>query len=311
MLGGMKHITSPQGIDRLVDTYHQHLLNVRGLAPGTCANYVGHVREFLTDQWKATSHDLVLSQLGAEALVEYFTDQRSRSQPRSLQSRASSLRSFLRFLTLTRQGPAELAHAVPKIQTGPRTGSPHYLTQAQLQQVLAGLDPQTPLGARDHAVIHCLADLGLRAGEVAHLVLEDFDWRQGTLRLTQTKGRRERLLPLPPTVGHAVVHYLQHGRPATAHRQVFVSLPDGEPLSSGAISQLTARALQQAHLVFPRSGAQLLRRTFATHLLQKGVGVKAIADLLGHRHLNNTPLYAHVNLPQLRTVAQPWPEGGR
>jgi site-specific recombinase XerD len=307
----MKHITSAQGIDRLVETYHQHLFDVRGLAPGTCANYVGHVREFLTDQWKATSHDRVLSQLGAEALVEYFTDQRSRSQPRSLQGRASSLRSFFRFLILTGQVPAPLIHAVPKIATGPRTGSPHYLTEAQLQSLLAGPDTQTPVGARDYAVILCLAKLGLRAGEAAHLVLENFDWRQGALRRTQTKGRRERLLPLLPTVGRAVVHYLKHGRPTTAHREVFVSLPGGEPLSSGEISQLTSRALQQAQLVFPRSGAQLLRRTFATQLVQKGVGVKAVADLLGHRHLNNTPLYAQVNLPQLRTVAQPWPEGGR
>jgi integrase/recombinase XerD len=311
MLGGMKHITSFQGIDHLVDTYHQHLLDVRGLATGTCTNYVRHVREFLTDQWKATSHDLVLSQLGADTLVQYFTDQQSRSQPRSLLGRASSLRSFLRFLTLTGQGPAELVHAVPKIQTGPRTPSPYYLTEAQLQSVFAGLDRQTPLGARDDAVIHCLADLGLRSGEAAHLVLEDFDWHQGTLRLTQTKGRRERLLPLSTTVGHAVAHYLRHGRPATAHRQVFVSLPEGEPLSSQAISQLTSRALKQAHLVFPRLGAHLLRRTFATHLVQKGVGVKAIADLLGHRHLDSTPLYALVNLPLLRTVAQPWPEGVR
>lgn len=307
----MKHITSSQGIDRLVDTYQQHLLNVGGLAPGTCTNYVGHVREFLTDQWKATGHDLVLSQLEAQAVVEYFNDQRSHCQPASLQHRASGLRSFLRFLTLTGQGPAALVHAVPKIHAGPRTGSPHYLTAAQLQRVLAGLDPQTAEGARDQAVIQCLAGLGLRAGEVAHLVLEDCDWRQSTLRLTHTKGRRERLLPLSPTVGQAVVHYLQHGRPATPHRQVFVQIPGGEPLSSQAVSALTCRALHQAHLVFPRLGAQLLRRTFATHLVQKGVGVKAIADLLGHRHLNNTPLYARLNLPLLRGVAQPWPEGRR
>lgn len=311
MLGGMKHITSFQGIDHLVDTYHQHLFDVRGLALGTCASYVGQVREFLTHQFKASSHDLVLSRLEPAALVAYFHHLRSRHQPRSLQARASSLRSFLRFLTLTGEAPAEVVHAVPKIQTGPRTASPHYLTGAQLQSVLAGLDVQTPLGARDHAVIHCLAGLGLRAGEVAHLVLEDFDWRQGTLRLTHTKGRRDRLLPLSPAVGHAVAHYLQQGRPATARREVFLSLPEGEPLSSVAISQLTCRALQQAQLVFPRAGAQLLRRTFATHLVQNGVGVKAIADLLGHRQLNNTSFYAQLNLPQLQALAQPWPEGGR
>ena len=153
-----------------------------------------------------------------------------------------------------------------------------------------------------------MAKLGLRAGEVAHLSLEDFDWRQGTLRLTQTKGRHERLLPLLPTVGKAVAHYLRFARPTVTHRGVFVSLPGGAALSSTQVSCLTAAALRRADLIFPRLGAQLLRRTFATHLTQRGTSVKAVADLLGHRYLNCTQLYAHVNLPMLQGVAQPWPE---
>lgn len=177
--------------------------------------------------------------------------------------------------------------------------------------MLATLDPQTPPGARNVALVHCLTHLGLRAGEAAGLVLEDFNWREGCLRLQRTKGRRERLLPVPPAGGQAIVHYLQQARPQTAQRRLFVSLPEGQPLSSQAISQLVSQALRQAQVIFPRSGAQLLRRTFATHLVQQGVGVKAIADLLGHRSLNNTSFYAHVNLPQLQTLTQPWPEVAR
>ena len=160
-------------------------------------------------------------------------------------------------------------------------------------------------------MVFCPAKLGLRAGEVARLVLKDLDWHRGILRLTQTKGRRERLLPLSPEVGQALAHYLRHGRPATTQRQVFVTLPGGAALSSLAISQLTVRALERAHLVFPRPGAHLLRRTFATHLIQKGVGCKAIADLPGHRQLNTTQVYAQVSWPMLQAVAQPWPEVSR
>jgi integrase/recombinase XerD len=304
----MKHITSSQGIDCLVDAYQQHLRYVKGLAPDTCAHRARQVQEFLIAQGKKAGGDLVFSRLGGEQILKYLLHQRSRCKPVSLQHLASTLRSFLRFLTLTGHCSATLVHAVPKIQAGPRVASPHYLSEAQLRSLLSSLDPQTPGGARDQAVVYCLAKLGLRAGEVAHLSLEDLDWQQGILRLTQTKGRHERLLPLSPTVGKAVAHYLRLARPAITHRRVFVWLPGGAPLSSAQVSRLTAAALRRAGLVFPRLGAQLLRRTFATHLTQKGASVKAVADLLGHRYLNCTQLYAHVNLPMLQEVAQPWPE---
>lgn len=116
----MNHITSSQGLADLVEAYHQHLLQTRGLAPGTGAYYVRHVRAFLTEQWKASSHDLDLSRLDAPTLVGYFADQRRHLDPSALQRRATSLRSFLRFLALSGQAAAALVEAVPKIQTGPR-----------------------------------------------------------------------------------------------------------------------------------------------------------------------------------------------
>lgn len=304
----MKHITSTHGIDHLVESYREHLREVRGLATQTCARRARQIWEFLTAQWKGAGGDLVLWQLGAEEILQYLTRRRVRCKPVSLQHLASTLRRFLRFLTLTGQCPAEVVLAVPKIQAGPRVGSPDYLTEVQLQRLLSSLDAQTPDGARTQALILCLAKLGLRAGEAARLALEDLDWRAATLRLTQTKGRQERLLPLSPTVGQALAHYLQFARPATSHREVFVSLPGGTPLSGVQVSQLVATALGQAHLSFARPGAQLLRRTFATHLVQKGSTPKELADLLGHRSLNTLGFYARVNLPMLQVVVQPWPE---
>ena len=153
----MKHITSPQGIDHLVDAYQQHLRHVKGLAPNTCANYAREVQEFLIVQWKRAGGDLVLARLGGENILKYLTRQRSRCQPVSLQYLASTLRSFLRFLALSGQCPAELVHAVPKIQAGPRIASPHYLSEAQLQKLLASFDPQIPCGARDQAVRRAVA----------------------------------------------------------------------------------------------------------------------------------------------------------
>src|SRR5438046_1829871 len=136
----MKHITSSQGIGRLADAYQHHLRYVKGLAPVTCANYAREVQEFFIVQWKQAGCDLVLWRLAGEKILKYLTRQRSRYLPVSLQHLASTLRSFLRFLVLSGQCPAELVHAVPKIQAGPRVASPHYLSEAQLQTLLASFD---------------------------------------------------------------------------------------------------------------------------------------------------------------------------
>ena len=304
----MKRITSIHGIGRLVESYQSYLRDVKGLASRTCARGARQVLAFVTARWKKAGGSLTVSQLGGEGVVNYLTRRRPRCQAVTLQHWASTLRCFLRFLTLTGQCPAGAVQAVPKIHTGPRVSSPDYLNPTQVDQLLRSLVPQTPRGARDQALILCLLHLGLRAGEAARLALEDLDWHQATLRLRQTKGRQERLLPLSATVGKALAHYLASARPVSASRHVFVSLPDGRPLSSEQISALTAAALRQAHLAVARPGAQLLRRTFATQLIQQGATPKEIADLLGHRSLNTLGFYAHVNLPMLQGVAQPWPE---
>jgi site-specific recombinase XerD len=150
--------------------------------------------------------------------------------------------------------------------------------------------------------------LGLRAKEIAQLSLEDVDWAAGTLSLRQTKGRRCRLLPLPSATAQALVRYLRTVRPPTSSRRIFLCLHRPAPLTSGAVAAATIAAFRRAGLAVARPGPHLLRHTLATHLIQKGVELKAIADVLGHRSLNTTARYAKVNLPMLAQIAQPWPE---
>jgi len=306
----MKHITCTDDIDRLVDNFEHYLREVKGLVPKTCARCTSRAHKFLTEAWKRAAHDLMLGDLRSQEILRYVTRQRARCKPWSLQELGSTLRTLLRFLVMTGEVADSLIHAVPKISRGPRVGSPYYLTEAQLQTLLASVDPRSPEGARDQALILVLAQAGLRAGEAAHLLLDDLDWSGGTLRVTQTKGRRERRLPFSAALTKALAHYLRRARPVTAHRRVFVGFPDHRPLSSQRVSEVIGAVLRRARLVFPRPGAHLLRHTFATHLAQRGAGPKAIADLLGHRQLQTAGFYIQVNLPLLQTVAQPWPEGG-
>ena len=156
-------------------------------------------------------------------------------------------------------------------------------------------------------MILCMTELGLRISEVAHLSLPDLDWRKGTLRLIKSKVGRERLLPLPRRLGKALASYLRRGRPSVAQRQIFLChhFPCGSPLSTGQVGYAIRKAFARAGLDVTRT--HLLRHSFATLLHQQGASVKALADVLGHQSLESTTIYTRVNLPQLRTVALPWP----
>jgi len=173
--------------------------------------------------------------------------------------------------------------------------------------LLDSLNGHTPSDLRNYAAVLCLATLGLRIGELARLALDDIDWRTGTVRLAQTKSRRDRQLPLPAEVGRALVRYLRQARPDTESRQVFACLQDGKPLNPESLSSMTTRAMERAGITAARKGPHLLRKTLASHLVQRGITLKAVADLLGHTNLNTTQIYAKVDLPLLRQIAMPWP----
>ena len=155
----------------------------------------------------------------------------------------------------------------------------------------------------------CLVDLGLRVGEVARLKLEHFDWRQGTLQIVGSKGRRADVLPLPVQTGRAIVQYLRDARPKCPSRALFVRYmaPLDRPLTTAIVGWAMRCAYARAGLSKPYPGSHALRHSFACRLLDAGASLKEIADVLRHRSLNSTTIYTKVDLKRLIAVALPWP----
>jgi integrase len=283
----------------LVEPYQNHLITGAGLQPSTCAKWTSFVRLFLKAQFKPNMVEREVRHLTPEALLDYVLQQGQHYQPGQLQSLASALRSFCRFLCASGRQAPDLSPALPPISGHHRQDLPTCLSRRPLQQLLEefGL---------------CLARLGWRAGEVAALSLEDVDWRNGWLRWAAPKGRRERPLPLPAEVGRALASYLRSAPPRGTGRRLFRTLRHERPLRASWLSERVGAAMARGGLGRAGKRAQLLRRTFATHLVQAGASLKAVADLLGHASLSPTQIYAKVNLPMLRAVAPPWPgEVGR
>lgn len=223
----------------------------------------------------------------------------------------TGLRSLLGFLHLRGLVSGPLAAAVPATASWRLSGLPRALEPEQLQALLESCDRASPGGRRDYAVLVMLARLGLRAGEVAALKLEDVDWRVGELVIAG-KGRRAERLPLPEDVGEAIVCYLRDGRPATTQdRSLIVRVRAPHlGLTGGGITQIVFAAAGRAGLGPIHS--HRLRHTAATAMLRAGASLEEIGQVLRHRQALTTAIYAKVDRDALRQLARPWPEtGGR
>ncbi len=296
-------------VDRLVEAYTEHQRRTRGLRPQTLRDRArlieGLVRDALgTDPIDPTRFALA-------DVVAFVTSLSRRFSPRSMRTVRSTLRSFFRFLRFQGFCNDELEAALPTVAHWRLATLPRSLTDQQVEQVLASFNVSTPCRQRDHAIVQCLSSLGLRPGEVTDLCLDDIDWRGGTIEVRIRKNRRGAVLPLPRVVGQALVDYLSGERPATDERRVFVQhvgVRRGKPMSRTAVSSVVVRALRRAAVDTPLAGAFVFRHTVASRMVREGASLKEVADVLGHRSLNTTTIYAKLDLPRLREVALPWPE---
>lgn len=291
----------------VLSDFEFYLRGTCGLAPGSCRKYVEDIRLFLRGRFSDGPVDL--SKLTPADVLAHVASRGVKLQPGTVEKVATVLRRFLRFLRLRGVWVGPLVDFIPRAPHRKLAHLPKVLTEQQVRALLGAFDRATPLGLRGYAFSLCLIRLGLRAGEVTHLCLGDVDWRAGVLRLAAGKGRRERLLPLPAEVGRAIAAYLRHGRPRTALRHVFVChrTPIG-PMGRGAVYAMIQTAWTRAGGEVPSKGTHVLRHTAATHLLRRGASLKEIADLLGHRSVDTTAIYAKVDLGGLAEVALPWPE---
>ena len=296
--------------DQIVEDYEQFLIEQRCLAAGSVAIYVSVARRFLKHRFP--DGRIRLRELRADDLTGFVQSASSDYGLRTLQSSMSSLRSFLRFLLQCGRITIPLANAVPTVAARHLSELPKYLEPAQVEKILKSCDRRRSLGRRDYAILLLLARLGLRAGEVAHLCLEDIDWHAGELCVHGKRARLDRL-PLPQDVGQAIANYLKTRQPSGSSRRVFLCAcaPYEGFANHQTVGAVVKRALNRARLFPPHRGAHLLRHSLATSMLRGGATMVQIGQVLRHQHIQTTEIYAKVDVNALRALAQPWPGGVR
>jgi integrase len=224
----------------------------------------------------------------------------------------AAVRMFLRYLAAEDKCRPQLEHALTSLANWSQQSLPRGLTPEQVRRVL-GACSTTPRGLRDRAALLLLIRLGLRAGDVSKLRLSDLCFETATIRVSG-KGRREVRLPLPQDVGDALLEYLRTGRPRVQSEFVFLrSLAPFQPFSmrqpGSGVTHIAQAALRRAGVRPPKPGAHVFRHTAACQMLRQGVDLEGIADVLRHRSVGTTGIYAKVDQVLLGQVAQPWPEG--
>lgn len=291
-------------VERLLGDYRSWLVAERGLAQATVIRYENLARRFLELHPISGGVDAGMALTGAE-VVAFLLRESQRVSVGSAKGRVAELRSLLRFLFVRGLTPRLLTTAVPPVAGWRDTGLPKALPAGHVQQLLDHCDRSDPVQVRDYAILMLVARLGLRSIEVARLRLDDIDWRAGRIIL-RGKASREDGMPLPSEVGRALAGYLTDVRPQTSLRSVFLSCKaPRRAIRPDLVSDVTRRACDRAGL--PRVGAHRLRHTLATEMLRRGVKLIDISQVLRHRDLATTALYAKVDLATLRTIALPWP----
>lgn len=295
------------GIDSLVTAFERHLRRTRGTSDRTLRGYSRYVRLFLRSVFDDGHVDP--GRLDTPDVIGFVAAAAARYRPSTVKLLATSLRAFFRFLVAQGLAGGTLLKAVPKAAHWRLAGLPRGLSEEHYDRMIRSLDGSTALARRDRAMVLCLCMLGLRGAEVAELCLDDIEWRAGTVRIRRRKTGRGAVLPLPDDLGRAIVAYLRRGRPPTSDRHVFVLHGGsiGKPIRSHVVAQAVGRALDRAGLAAPSRGTHLLRHTLATRMLRHGASLEEVGDVLGHRHLDTTAIYAKVDLSALGDVALPWP----
>jgi site-specific recombinase XerD len=300
---------SKNPIDLLVRDYSQFLVQERGLSQITLGHRLPIAHQFLFQCFR--SAPLRLDKLQARD-VSRFVLRAVRAQRRDYgQLVTTTLRSFLDFLYQGGRLKISLRAAVPAVASGRPSELPTFLEPKQIEQLLRGCDRRSLCGRRDYAILLLLARLGLRVDEVRGLTLDDINWESGEVLVRGKRGREDRL-PLPADVGRAIADYLRNGRPRCSCRQVFLRLVAPHTGMVGpTISGIVERALTRAGISAAHRGGHLLRHSLATSMLRGGASLSQIGQVLRHKSIDTTEIYARVDQKALRALAQPWSGGVR
>jgi site-specific recombinase XerD len=291
----------------LLHAYEAHLQQVCGLSSATIFYRLRYARDLL--QRFEVRDTRQLRSWSADRITRYVSTAGRRCKPSSGQVLASSVRSFLRFLLLRGLIRRDLAGAVPSFANWRLASLPVSVAPDDLEKLVVATPPSCRVGMRDRAVLLCMMELGLRAADVAAMDINGVDLAGRIARFRRPKQRDQVELPITPRLNSAIRLYLRRGRPLCRSSALFVKhrAPIGGPLKPIGIRGIVVRRAVDAGLADRVRGTHVIRHSVATALINAGAPIKQIADLLGHRSIDTTAIYAKVNLRSLKSVALPWP----
>ena len=286
--------------------YDEHLRDVRGLAAGTRKSRLRVVGLLLQEKYKGRA--IQIGKLRPNDIRQFLETRLGAHRSASHASHlAAALRSYLRYRATCGDQVVKLTAVILNPVHWKLASLPRALKPDEVERLLNAFPVGMRFPKRGYAIVRCALDMGLRSGEIAHLMIGDIDGRVGTVTLRGTKSLRQDILPLPMETGQALADYLQHERPATSNPAVFVRQKEGRdyPITSMAIQKVIKRACRRIGLM--HSSAHAIRHTLACRLVENGSSLKEVADVLRHRSLNTTLIYAKLDTPKLSTVPLPWP----
>ena len=292
-------------LEELLADYRRYLSIERALSDHTVFDAYEPAARLFQTAVGANRH-LKLDRLRAAQVSSFLASECPKRSVSGARDLVCALRSLLRYLHVAGLIEAPLVWAVPAVADLRDRNLPRGLEPAAVSRMLASCDRRRLVGRRDYAILLLLSRLGLRAGEVAAMRLDDVDWRRGEL-LVRGKGNRQDMLPLPIDVGEAMVSYLRR-RPRCECRALFlrVNAPRAA-MDRCTVAWVVRAACDRAGL--PRVGAHRLRHTAATEMLRAGASLAEIGQVLRHREQKTTAIYAKVDRTALRPLARPWPGG--
>ena len=302
VVGASTPSSTPSSTDVLMGSFRGYLLSERGLSVGTVRGYVDSATRFVAG---LEHHPGGLRDVTAAEVTAAVLRRSAAVSVSATQNFVAGLRAFLRFCFIEGLVGVDLSQAALPATGRRRSLLPLGIAKDQAAALVGSCDRRTAIGRRDYALILTLLRLGLRRSEVAGIRLEDIDWRAGEL-VVRGKGARRDRLPLPADVGQAIASYLRRGRPDSDRREVFLrARAPFEPIASGTVASTVRRACRRAGVA--EVGSHRLRHTAACEMVAAQVPLVQIGQVLRHRSLQSTAIYARTDLVQLRLLAQPWP----
>ena len=300
---------SPPSYQLLRDAYVEWMRQRQNCADGTLDLRSRSIGKFL--EWLGPQATPVgLSKLTAHRVEQFIIAYAQHAGLAARRSMQAALRTFLRFALHAGLIREHFDLAVPTLRTYKLSNVPRGLSEIQASQVLASVDRSCLAGRRDYAILQLLCSYGVRGGQVRGLRLSDIHWAQDRIWFRASKHGKDSLLPLTAEVGASLLDYLQNARPSGAWPEVFLTCrPPYHPLlTSSTLSEIVRRHMRAAGVDVPSQGAHAFRHGFATRMVAQGHSLKAVADVLGHRHLSTTFLYTKVDFVSLQQVALEWPQ---